>query len=46
MQEITLTTDRRTQLIFRPFWAVVRPFAHFIYSEGFAAAVRHAERRT
>ena len=28
-----------------PFWAVVRPFAHFIYSEGFAAAVRRAERR-
>jgi hypothetical protein len=37
--------DRRTQLIFRPFWAVVRPFAHFIYSEGFAVAVRCAEGR-
>jgi hypothetical protein len=37
--------DRRTQLIFRPFWAVVHPFARFIYSEGFAAAVRRAEGR-
>jgi hypothetical protein len=36
--------DRRTQLIFRPFWALVSPFARFIYSEGFAAAVRRAER--
>src|SRR3954452_14441631 len=35
--------DRRTQLIFRPFWAVVSPFARFVYSEGFAAAVRRAE---
>jgi hypothetical protein len=37
--------DRRTQLIFRPFWAVVSPFARFIYSEGFAVAVRRAEGR-
>jgi hypothetical protein len=37
--------DRRTQLIFRPFWALVRPFAHFIYSEGLAAGVRRAEGR-
>jgi hypothetical protein len=35
--------DRRTQLIFRPFWAMVRPFAHFIHSEGFAVAIRRAE---
>jgi hypothetical protein len=38
-------SDRRTQMIFRPFWAVVSPFARFIYSEGFAAAVRRAEGR-
>jgi hypothetical protein len=37
--------DRRTELIFRPFWLVVSPFAHFIYSEGFAAAVKRAEGR-
>ena len=37
--------DRRTQLIFRPFWAVVHPFARFIYSEGFALAVKRAEER-
>ena len=36
--------DRRTELIFRPFWMLVSPFARFIYSEGFAAAVRRAER--
>ena len=36
-------SDRRAQLIFRPFWAVVHPFARFIGSEGLAAAVRHAE---
>jgi hypothetical protein len=35
--------DRRTQLTFRPFWAVVKPFARFVYSEGFAAAVKRAE---
>jgi hypothetical protein len=38
-------TDRRTRLIFHPFWAVVSPFARFIYSEGFAVAVRRAEGR-
>jgi hypothetical protein len=37
--------DRRTQLIFRPFWAVVAPFARFIYSEGLAVAVKRAEGR-
>jgi hypothetical protein len=37
--------DRRTQLIFRPFWRVVSPFARFIHSEGFAAAVKRAEGR-
>ena len=37
--------DRRTQLIFRPFWAVVSPLARLIYSDGFAAAVRRAEGR-
>lgn len=36
-------SDRRTQMVFRPFWAVVKPFARFIYSEGFAVAVKHAE---
>jgi hypothetical protein len=37
--------DRRTQLIFRPFWAVVAPLARFIYSDAFAAAVKRAEGR-
>jgi hypothetical protein len=37
--------DRRTQLIFRPFWTVVHPLARFIYSDGFAAVVRRAEGR-
>jgi hypothetical protein len=37
--------DRRTQLIFRPFWAVVSPFARLIYSEGLATAVKRAEGR-
>jgi hypothetical protein len=37
--------DRRTKLIFRPFWAVVSPFARLIYSEGFALAIRRAEGR-
>jgi hypothetical protein len=37
--------DRRTQLIFRPFWAVVSPFARLIYSDGFATAVKRAEGR-
>jgi hypothetical protein len=36
-------SDRRAQVIFRPFWAVVSPFARFIGSEGLAAAVRRAE---
>ncbi|HEX4734990.1 MAG TPA: hypothetical protein VH247_11285 [Thermoleophilaceae bacterium] len=38
--------DRRTQLIFRSFWTIVRPFARFIYSEGFAVAVKQAEAQT
>jgi hypothetical protein len=37
--------DRRTRLLFRPFWAVVAPFARYIASEGFAAAVKRAEGR-
>jgi hypothetical protein len=37
--------DRRTTMLFRPFWALVKPFAHFIYNEGFAVAVRRAEGR-
>jgi hypothetical protein len=36
-------SDRRAQVIFRPFWALVQPFARFIGSEGLAAAVRRAE---
>lgn len=36
--------DRRTLLVFKPFWQVVRPFARFIYTEGLAAAVRRAEQ--
>jgi hypothetical protein len=35
--------DRRTQVIFWPFWRVVSPFARFVGSEGLAAAVRRAE---
>ena len=35
--------DRRARLIFRPFWAVVSPFARLIATEGLAAAVRRAE---
>ena len=35
--------DRRTHLIFRPFWAVVSPLARLVHSEGLAAAVRRAE---
>jgi hypothetical protein len=35
--------DRRTQLIFWPFWRVVSPFARFVGSEGLGAAVRRAE---
>jgi hypothetical protein len=37
--------DRRTQVIFWPFWRVVAPFARFIHSEGFGAAVKRAEGR-
>jgi hypothetical protein len=37
--------DRRTQMIFRPFWAIVKPFARFIYHEGFDVAVKRAEGR-
>jgi hypothetical protein len=37
--------DRRTQLIFRPFWTVVRPLARFVHSEGFGVAVKRAEGR-
>jgi hypothetical protein len=37
--------DRRTQMIFRPFWAIVKPFARFIYHEGFGVAVKRAEGR-
>lgn len=37
--------DRRTQVIFWPFWRIVSPFARFIYSEGFALAVKRAEGR-
>lgn len=35
--------DRRAQIVFRPFWAVVSPFSRFIGTEGLAAAVRRAE---
>jgi hypothetical protein len=37
--------DRRTQVIFRPFWALVAPFARLIYTEGLAVAVKRAEGR-
>jgi hypothetical protein len=37
--------DRRTEMIFRPFWMLVAPFARFVYSDGFAAAVKRAEGR-
>jgi hypothetical protein len=37
--------DRRTQMVFRPFWAIVKPFARFIYHEGFGVAVKRAEGR-
>jgi hypothetical protein len=37
--------DRRTHLIFRPFWTIVHPFARFIYHEGFGVAVKRAEGR-
>lgn len=35
--------DRRAQIVFRPFWAVVSPFSRFVGTEGLAAAVRRAE---
>jgi hypothetical protein len=37
-------TDRRAQLRFRPYWAVIGPFSRFIGSELLSAAVRRAER--
>jgi hypothetical protein len=36
---------RRTQMLFRGFWAVVGPFTRFIPNEVLAAAVRRAEAR-
>jgi hypothetical protein len=32
-------------MVFRPFWAIVKPFARFIYHEGFGVAVKRAEGR-
>lgn len=37
-------TSRLAQLRFRPYWAVIGPFSHFIGSELLAAAARRAER--
>jgi hypothetical protein len=37
-------TDRRAQLRFRPYWAFIGPFSHFVGSELLAAAARRAER--
>ena len=37
--------DRRTQLIFRPFWAAVGPLSRFIGTEALTVAVRRAEGR-
>jgi hypothetical protein len=37
-------TDRRAQLRFRPYWAFIGPFSHFIGAELLSAAVRRAER--
>ena len=37
--------DGRTQMVFRPFWALVSPLGRFVYSDGFAAVVRRAEGR-
>jgi hypothetical protein len=37
-------TDRRAQLRFRPYWAFIGPFSHFVGSELLAAATRRAER--
>ena len=35
---------RRTRMLFRGFWAVVRPFSRFVPHEVLAAAIRRAER--
>ena len=37
-------TDRRAQLMFRPYWAFIGPFSRFIGSELLSAATRRAER--
>jgi hypothetical protein len=37
-------TDRRAQLRFRPYWALIGPFSRFIGSELLSAATRRAER--
>lgn len=37
-------TNRRAQLRFRPYWAVVGPFSRFIGSELLSAGTRRAER--
>jgi hypothetical protein len=37
-------TDRSAQLRFRPYWAFIGPFSHFIGAELLTAAVRRAER--
>lgn len=35
--------DRRTEFVFRPFWALVGPFSRFIHTEALRVAVRRAE---
>ena len=37
-------TNRRAQLRFRPYWAFIGPFSHFIGVELLSAATRRAER--
>jgi hypothetical protein len=37
-------TSRGAQVRFRPYWAFIGPFSHFIGSELLSAAVRRAER--
>ena len=37
-------TDRRAQLLFRPYWAFIGPFSRFIGLEMMSAATRRAER--
>jgi hypothetical protein len=37
-------TSRSAQVRFRPYWAFIGPFSHFIGSELLSAAVRRAER--